>query len=294
MTVSAARLRAVSQYLTSLQKALGQEFANIEGAKLVNSNWRSQLGSGKGLRLEDGNVFERAGINYSSVGGDSLPPAASAKRPKLAGRRYDAVGVSVVAHPRNPFCPTAHLNVRFFCAGDVWWFGGGMDLTPHYGYAEDCRHFHLACRSALDKFDAALYPAFKKQCDEYFYIRHRGEMRGCGGIFFDDFSQGGFDNAFSVMRSVGDSFVHAYLPLIQKRKDINYGQREELWRDERRGRYVEFNLVYDRGTLFGLQSGGRADAVLMSLPPSSRWRSLSTDNEAHKKLRPFLRPKKWA
>ncbi|MGI9307602.1 MAG: oxygen-dependent coproporphyrinogen oxidase, partial [Gammaproteobacteria bacterium] len=242
---------AVRQYLSALQTRLGGALAAADGGAFAEDAWESALGRGRGLRLEDGAVFERAGINFSDISGASLPPAATARRPEIAGQKYCAAGVSLVAHPRNPYCPAAHLNVRAFAAGDSWWFGGGMDLTPHYGFAEDCRHFHAACKTALDACDASLYPKFKKQCDEYFYLKHRDEMRGIGGVFFDDFRGRDFADAFAVARAVGDAFAGAYIPLVQKRKDTPYGERETMWQQLRRGRYVEFNLVYDRGTLFG-------------------------------------------
>ncbi|MBE8158793.1 MAG: oxygen-dependent coproporphyrinogen oxidase [Betaproteobacteria bacterium] len=280
-------------YFAALQNTLGAAFAEIDGGVFAEEIWRGAPGVGRGLRLEDGAVFERAGINFSDIAGKRLPPAATARRPELAGREYCAAGLSLVAHPRNPYCPAAHLNVRFFAAGEVWWFGGGMDLTPHYGFAEDCRHFHAACKNALDAVDAALYPKFKKQCDEYFFIKHRNEMRGIGGVFFDDFNAGGFSHAFAVARAAGDAFCGAYLPLVQKRMNAPFGEREVLWQQQRRGRYVEFNLIYDRGTLFGLQSGGRAESILMSLPPVVRWRAGTAPGAEEKKLADFLRPREW-
>ena len=281
-------------YFADLQNKLGAALAETDGAAFAEETWESALGAGRGLRLEDGAVFERAGINFSAVSGDRLPPAATARRPELAGKQYQASGVSLVAHPRNPYCPAAHLNVRVFAAGDSRWFGGGMDLTPCYGFAEDCRHFHAACKNALDKFSPALYPKFKKQCDEYFFIKHRGETRGIGGVFFDDFNEGGFSRAFAVARAVGDAFAGAYLPLVQKRMDTPFGEKEILWQQLRRGRYAEFNLIYDRGTLFGLQSGARAESVLMSMPPSVRWRAETAPPGAEEaKLKDFLRPREW-
>ena len=234
--------------------------------------------------LEEGNVLERGGVNFSHVMGDKLPPSASAGRPELAGRSFEATGLSLVLHPRNPFAPTVHMNIRFFRAynknngapakddADVWWFGGGMDLTPYYGFEEDAVHFHRTCRDALAAFDDSLYPRFKKCCDEYFYLKHRKEPRGVGGVFFDDFNELGFEQSFAVMRAVGDAFLNAYLPILQRRKDTPYGEHERDFQAYRRGRYVEFNLVYDRGTLFGLQSGGRTESILMSLPPMVKWR----------------------
>jgi coproporphyrinogen III oxidase len=227
--------------------------------------------------LEDGGVFERAGVNFSHVHGASLPPSASAGRPELAGRSFQAMGVSLVLHPRNPYVPTAHMNVRFFlaeqaAAAATWWFGGGMDLTPYYPFAEDARHFHRVCRDALAPFGADRYPRYKRWCDEYFYVKHRAEPRGIGGVFFDDLNQPDFAVCLALTRSVGSQFLPAYLPIVERRKGLAYGERERAFQAYRRGRYVEFNLVYDRGTLFGLQSGGRTEAILMSLPPRVEWR----------------------
>jgi len=227
--------------------------------------------------LEDGAIFERAGVNFSHVFGGSLPPSASAGRPELAGRSFQAIGVSLVLHPRNPYVPTVHMNVRFFAAekagaAAAWWFGGGMDLTPYYPFAEDARHFHRTCRAALAPFGAERYPRYKRWCDDYFYIKHRAEPRGIGGIFFDDLNEPDFASCFGLTRSVGAHFLPAYVPILERRKDLPYGERERAFQAYRRGRYVEFNLVYDRGTLFGLQSGGRTESILMSLPPRVEWR----------------------
>ena len=227
--------------------------------------------------LEDGALFERAGVGFSHVHGKDLPPSASAARPELAGRSFQAMGVSLVLHPRNPFVPTVHMNVRCFAAekpdaDPVWWFGGGMDLTPYYGWEEDARHFHLTCRDALADFGAERHPRYKRWCDEYFFIRHRNEPRGVGGIFFDDVSDADFDTCFAMVRSVGEHLLPAYAPIVERRRSEIYGDRERDFQAYRRGRYVEFNLVYDRGTLFGLQSGGRTESILMSLPPLVRWR----------------------
>jgi coproporphyrinogen III oxidase len=218
-------------------------------------------------------------VLFSHVRGERLPPSATAQRPALAGRAWEAMGVSLVLHPRNPHAPTVHLNVRFFVASPsaddsapVWWFGGGMDLTPCYGYDADARHFHATCRDALAPFGDDLHPRFKRACDEYFWLKHRGEPRGVGGIFYDDLAEGGFDRCFAITRAVGDAFLTAYGPILQRRKDTPYGERERDFQAYRRGRYVEFNLVWDRGTLFGLQSGGRTEAILLSMPPLARWR----------------------
>jgi len=238
----------------------------------------AMIGGGGISRLtEEGKVLERGGVNFSHVLGSQLPPSASAHRPELAGRRWEAMGVSLVLHPKNPYAPTVHMNVRCFVAmkdGEepVWWFGGGMDLTPYYGFEEDARHFHTTCKTALEPFGTDLHPRFKQWCDRYFFLKHRTEPRGIGGVFFDDFAEGGFDHAFGMTKSVGDAFLVAYLPILERRRDIAYGERERDFQAYRRGRYVEFNLVYDRGTLFGLQSGGRTESILMSLPPIVKWR----------------------
>jgi coproporphyrinogen III oxidase len=227
------------------------------------------------------------------VQGASLPASATASRPQLAGRGYQAMGVSLVLHPRNPYCPTVHMNVRCFAAGEAWWFGGGMDLTPYYGFEEDARHFHATCRSAVGD---ALYPKFKRWCDEYFFIKHRNEPRGIGGIFFDDLNEPDFDACFALVRSVGDRFLTAYAPIVEKRRSVSYGEREREFQAYRRGRYVEFNLVYDRGTLFGLQSGGHTEAILMSLPPRVSWRYDWTPEKGSAEemlYKEFLRPRDW-
>ena len=274
---------SVKSYLLDLQHCIVAELERIDGKKFITDEWERPLGTspiaGGGISrvLEEGNVLERGGIGFSHVSGTSLPPTAAANRPELAGRSWEAMGVSLVLHPRNPYAPTSHMNVRFFTAtkeGEepVWWFGGGMDLTPYYGFEDDAKHFHQVCKDALTPFGADLHPRFKKWCDEYFYLKHRKEPRGVGGIFFDDFHELGFDRSFAMMKSVGDQFVSAYLPLLKRRKDTPYGERERDFQAYRRGRYVEFNLVFDRGTLFGLQSGGRTESILMSMPPVVKWR----------------------
>jgi len=271
-------IRLILDYLTGLQHRIVESLELVDGKNFLNDSWqRPEGGGGISCVIEDGNVFERGGVNFSHVTGDRLPPSASANRPELAGRGFEAMGVSLVLHPRNPYAPTVHMNVRCFVATkpgeeSIWWFGGGMDLTPYYGFEEDAIHFHRACRQALEPFGAELYPRFKHWCDEYFYLKHRKEPRGIGGIFFDDFSEPGFDQSFAMVKSVGDAFLNAYLPLLQRRKDTPYGERERDFQAYRRGRYVEFNLVFDRGTLFGLQSGGRTESILMSLPPIVKWR----------------------
>jgi len=270
-------IEAVRTYLEALQGRIVSALESIDGQAFHIDRWRRPEGGGGVTRiLEEGRVFERAGVGFSRVQGTNLPPSASANRPELAGRSFEAMGVSLVLHPRNPYCPTVHMNVRCFVAlkkgqDPVWWFGGGMDLTPYYGFEEDACHFHATCRTALAPFDPDLHPRFKKWCDEYFFLRHRNEPRGIGGIFFDDFAARDFDFSFALTRSVGDHFLAAYAPIIERRKDLDYGERERRFQACRRGRYVEFNLVWDRGTLFGLQSGGRTESILMSLPPLVCW-----------------------
>ena len=268
----------VKDYLLVLQRRIVASLETLDGNPFREDRWNRPLGGGGISRvIEEGGLFERGGVNFSHVQGTGLPPSATASRPELAGRAWEAMGVSLVLHPRNPYCPTVHMNVRFFVAtkdgaAPAWWFGGGMDLTPYYGFAEDARHFHRTCKRALDPFGAEHHPQFKAWCDRYFFLKHRNEPRGIGGIFFDDLSQDGFDACFALTQSVGDHFIDAYQPIILRRKDTPYGERERDFQAYRRGRYVEFNLVYDRGTLFGLQSGGRTEAILMSLPPVVKWR----------------------
>ena len=269
---------AVASYLTGLQARVVAALEALDGGSFRSDSWQRPEGGGGLTRvIEDGGVFERGGVNYSRVRGLRLPPSASAARPELAGRGFEAMGVSLVLHPRNPYCPTVHMNVRFICAtregeAPVWWFGGGMDLTPYYGFEQDARHFHASCKRALEPFGAAHHAHFKQWCDEYFFLKHRGEPRGIGGIFFDDFAERDFAHSFALMRSVGDHFLTAYAPIIERRRAQAYGEREREFQAYRRGRYVEFNLVYDRGTLFGLQSGGRTESILMSMPPRAVWR----------------------
>jgi coproporphyrinogen III oxidase len=262
---------AVKTWLLSLQARIVSAVEAIDGKPFLTDSWQRPEGGGGISRLiEEGNVLERGGVGFSHVTGSSLPPSAAANRPELAGRAWEAMGVSLVFHPRNPYAPTVHMNVRFFTTvGDAnepaWWFGGGMDLTPYYGFTEDARHFHQSCHTAL-------HARFKTWCDDYFYLKHRKEARGVGGVFFDDFNAPGFAQSFAMTQSVGDSFISAYLPILARRKDTPYGERERDFQAYRRGRYVEFNLVFDRGTLFGLQSGGRTESILMSLPPVVKWR----------------------
>ena len=312
--------QAVLSYLQSLQTKIIEALELVDGKTFMQDSWqRPEGGGGNTCILEGGNVFERAGVGLSHVLGNKLPPAATIAHPEAAGRSWEAMGVSLVLHPRNPYAPTVHMNIRFFVARapspnsissqnlpakqgveeglpqtvqivrpgnpndnnevaaaknaeDIWWFGGGMDLTPYYGFEEDCQHFHRSNKTALDAFNPDYYPIFKKHCDEYFYLKHRQEPRGIGGIFFDDFNELGFEQSFALQRAVGDNFLLAYLPILQRRKDTPYGEQQRDFQAYRRGRYVEFNLVFDRGTLFGLQSNGRTESILMSMPPIVKWR----------------------
>ena len=267
------RNAAVHDFLVAEQTRIVAALEAADGGRFGSDRWqRAEGGGGVTRMLEDGAVFERAGVNVSRVQGATLPASATASRPQLAGQPYEAMGLSLVLHPRNPYCPTVHMNTRFFSAGDTWWFGGGMDLTPYYGFAEDARHFHATCRDALAPYGADYYPRYKRWCDEYFRLRHRGEPRGVGGIFYDDLADRDFDFSLALARSVAQHFLPAYLPILERRKGAPYGERERAFQAYRRGRYVEFNLVYDRGTLFGLQSGGRSESILMSLPPHAAWR----------------------
>jgi coproporphyrinogen III oxidase len=278
VTRSAPAPSAIQTYLRNLQQQIVAALELVDGKAFISEEWqRPEGGGGISRIIEEGNVLERGGVGFSHVKGYQLPPTAAANRPEIAGQPWEAIGLSLVLHPRNPFAPTVHMNVRFFSTtkadGEpVWWFGGGMDLTPYYGFAEDAQHFHRTCSQALAPYGADLYPRFKQWCDDYFYLKHRKEPRGIGGIFFDDFNALGFDDSFAMMRSVGDRFLDAYLPLLKKRMDTPYGEHERDFQAYRRGRYVEFNLVCDRGTLFGLQSEGRTEAILMSMPPVAKWR----------------------
>lgn len=277
---------AVRHYLQGLQQQIVAGLESVDGGNFITDAWeRAEGGGGISRVIEDSHVFERAGVLFSHVTGNHLPPTASATRPGMAGRSFEAMGVSLVLHPRNPHVPTVHLNVRCFIAAPragaapdspdgqpVWWFGGGMDLTPYYGVDDDAVHFHATCKSALAPFGADYHPRFKKACDQYFFLKHRGEARGIGGIFFDDFSELGFEQSFALTRSVGDAFLEAYLPIVRRNVDRPYTERERDFQAYRRGRYVEFNLVFDRGTLFGLQSGGRTESILVSMPPIVKWR----------------------
>jgi len=298
---------ALRAYFYELQDNIVSTLGEIDGQPFRSVRWKREPGErleGEGLTrvLEGGGLLERGGCNFSHVHGRSLPPSATAHRPELAGAAFEAMGVSLVFHPRNPYVPTVHMNVRVFAAlpagrDPVVWFGGGMDLTPYYGFEEDAVHFHRSCRDALDPFGAGLYPRFKTWCDEYFFLKHRDEPRGVGGIFYDDFNEEGFEHSFAMTRSVGDAFLKAYLPIVERRRDMPYGERERDFQAYRRGRYVEFNLVYDRGTLFGLQSGGRTEAILMSMPPVVNWRYDWQPEPGTPEARlytDFLRPRDWA
>ncbi len=295
--------KAVLDFFQGLQAGIVAELEAFDGSRFLSESWQRPEGGGGITRLiEEGQFFERGGVNFSHVKGSSLPPSATAVRPHLAGRAWEAMGVSLVLHPRNPYCPTAHMNVRCFIASkpgedDVFWFGGGMDMTPYYGQREDVRHFHQTCKDALSPFGEDIYPKYKQWCDDYFFLKHRNEPRGVGGIFFDDLNEAGFERCFALTQAVGKAFTAAYLPVLAKRRDAVYGERERDFQAYRRGRYVEFNLVWDRGTLFGLQSGGRTESILMSLPPIVKWRYDWTPEAGSPEAElyeVFLKPQDWA
>ena len=295
-------LEPIKTFFTTLQEDIVCRLAAFDGQDFQRDAWqRAEGGGGVSRLIEEGRFFERGGVNFSHVTGQSLPASATAARPQLVGRAWEALGVSLVLHPRNPYCPTAHMNVRFFVArkpdeADIWWFGGGMDMTPYYGQIEDVQHFHRTCQAALQPFGADVYAQYKANCDDYFFLKHRNEPRGVGGIFFDDLSTGGLERCFALTQAVGHAFIPAYLPVLEKRRDTPYGERERDFQAYRRGRYVEFNLVWDRGTLFGLQSGGRTESILMSLPPVVKWRydwqpeAGSPEAELYEL---FLQPRDW-
>lgn len=298
---------SVRDYLLGLQERIVSKFEQLDGKPFARDAWEKPAGSplgGGGLTriVEQGNLLERGGVGFSHVTGSKLPPSATAQRPELAGRGFEAMGVSLVFHPRNPYVPTVHMNVRFFVARaggepDVYWFGGGMDLTPYYGFEEDARHFHATCKQALAPFGDGVHARYKQWCDEYFYLKHRGEPRGVGGVFFDDLHEPGFERSFALMRAVGDRFLAAYVPIVERRWNHPYGERERDFQAYRRGRYVEFNLVFDRGTLFGLQSGGRTESILMSLPPVVHWKydwHPEPGSPEERLYADFLRPRDWA
>ncbi|MFK7816745.1 MAG: oxygen-dependent coproporphyrinogen oxidase [Gammaproteobacteria bacterium] len=296
-------INKVKNYLLDLQNRNCELLETQDGKeKFKEDTWeRVEGGGGRTRIMQNGDVFEQAGVGFSHVFGDQLPPAATTQRPELAGRNFQAMGVSLVIHPNNPYVPTSHCNVRFFVAekdGEepVWWFGGGFDLTPYYGFEKDAVFWHQTAKQACDAVDENYYPKFKKWCDEYFYIKHRNEARGVGGLFFDDINEGGFEKSYKLFSSVGDHFLQAYLPIVEKRKDHAFTEQQRNFQLYRRGRYVEFNLVYDRGTLFGLQSGGRTESILMSLPPNVRWEydySPEAGSEEEKLYKEFLPAQEW-
>ena len=295
----------IKQYLLKLQEDICRQLEQEEASAKTfeEDSWeREQGGGGRSRVLEEGETFEKAGVNFSHVFGDNMPKSATAHRPELEGRRFQAMGVSLVIHPRNPMVPTSHANVRFFIAekegaDPVWWFGGGFDLTPYYGFEEDCVHWHQTAKAACDPFGEAVYPRYKKWCDEYFYLKHRDEARGVGGLFFDDLNQWDFDTCFQFLQSVGDAYINAYRPIVAKRKNLPYTEQQREFQLYRRGRYVEFNLVYDRGTLFGLQTGGRTESILMSLPSLVSWKynwQPEPGTEEAKLYSHFLGAREWA
>jgi coproporphyrinogen III oxidase len=291
----------VKNYLLGLQDRICLSLENVESkARFAQDEWTRNEGGGGRTRVLRGDVFEQAGVAFSHVSSEQMPPSATLHRPELAGRRWQAVGLSLVLHPRNPYVPTTHMNVRFFLAekevdAPVWWFGGGFDLTPFYPFDDDARHWHQVAFDLCAPFGADVYSRYKKWCDEYFFLKHRGETRGIGGLFFDDLNEGGFDHCFEFQQAVGDAFLAAYVPILERRKDTTYGEREREFQLYRRGRYVEFNLVWDRGTLFGLQSGGRTESILMSMPPLARWEYGFTPaaDSAEARLQDYLRPREW-
>lgn len=292
----------VKQYLLDLQNRICRQLELFEsGLQFRQDLWERPGGGGGQTRvMADGSIFEKAGVNFSHVSGEGLPASATALRPALAGRGFEALGVSLVVHPWNPYLPTTHMNVRFFLALDkdrepIWWFGGGYDLTPFYPFMEDIRHWHRTAKAACDGFDPNYYPRFKRWCDEYFFLKHRNETRGVGGLFFDDFNEGGFEQSFAFMRAVGDSFGEAYGLIVQRRKDHVNSPSQRAFQLYRRGRYVEFNLIFDRGTIFGLQTGGRTESILMSLPPIVSWTYDRQEDPLSPEaaLKDYLKPRDW-
>lgn len=292
----------VKKYLTDLQSKIVETIEMVDGKNFLNDTWqRKEGGGGTTCIMENGNIFERAGVGFSHVIGSKLPKSATDAHPEVVNRRWEAMGVSLVFHPDNPFIPTVHMNIRFFIASkdgeeDIWWFGGGMDLTPYYPFLEDVTHFHQTIKKAVDPFGAELYEKFKDQCDDYFYLKHRDEPRGVGGIFFDDYNMNSFIHSFELVKSVGDNLVNAYLPIVQKRNKLTYNAKQKDFQLYRRGRYVEFNLLQDRGTLFGIQSKGRVESILMSMPPIVKWSydwRPESGSEEEKLYTDFLIRKKW-
>jgi len=297
-------IEQVKKYLLNLQNNICEEFGKLDSISNFDTDiWKREDGRGNGITrvISDGSLFEKGGVNYSIITGDKMPKSATALRPELEGRKYTALGISLVLHPDNPFIPTTHANVRFFIAEEkgkdpIWWFGGGFDLTPYYGFDEDAIHWHQTAKNACMSFGDKTYQDYKKWCDDYFYLNHRDEQRGIGGLFFDDLNKGGFDQCFEFMKSVGNHFSKAYLPIVKKRMNTSYTDKQKEFQLFRRGRYVEFNLIQDRGTLFGLQSGGRAESILMSLPPSVKWsyqHKIDPNSNEEKLTSYFLKPKDW-
>jgi coproporphyrinogen III oxidase len=300
--VTSDDVAAVRTFLIGLQCDIVKQLEAIDDGIFLRDEWqRSEGGGGISRLIENGKVIERGGVNFSHVKGATMPKSATASRPELEGAPWEAMGVSLVMHPRNPYAPTTHMNVRFFIASPkdkapVWWFGGGMDLTPYYGFEEDAIHWHRTAKASVETFGDDFYPRFKAHCDKYFFLKHRNEPRGIGGTFFDDFTELGFEQSFALMRSVGEHFVTGYAPILELRKDTPYSEHERDWQLYRRGRYVEFNLVWDRGTLFGLQSNGRTEAILMSMPPLVKWDYMRTPEAGSKEeifMRDFLRARDW-
>ena len=297
-------IEQVKKYLLNLQNNICEEFGKLDSISNFDTDiWKREDGRGNGITrvISDGSLFEKGGVNYSIITGDKMPKSATTLRPELEGRKYTALGISLVLHPDNPFIPTTHANVRFFIAEEkgkdpIWWFGGGFDLTPYYGFDEDAIHWHQTAKNACMSFGDKTYQDYKKWCDDYFYLNHRDEQRGIGGLFFDDLNKGGFDQCFEFMKSVGDHFSKAYLPIVKKRMNTSYTDKQKEFQLFRRGRYVEFNLIQDRGTLFGLQSGGRTESILMSLPPSVKWsyqHKIEPNSNEEKLTSYFLKPKDW-